>query len=219
MNKQKIAKTQDKVGSDKLHVISSQELGLSAVAQSDVTVGFSTWVRALMQNWRQGTLGCKGRSDVSFSNKKPWKQKGTGRARAGSSRSPVWRSGGVSHGPQPRVRTLQVNKQVKKNVLASLASHYANAGKIVSLDWTLSEQRPKTAEAFNVLKEAGLKNVRINLFLPVSDVLSFASFANIPNVRILFFDQANAFDMSNSDHWVFLKKDFDHFKNMVSQWL
>ncbi len=206
-------------GSDKLHVVSSQELGIGSVEQSDSTVGFSTWVRALQQNWRQGTLGVKGRSEISFSNKKPWKQKGTGRARAGSARSPVWRSGGVSHGPQPRVRTLQVNKQVKKNVLAGLASHYANAGKIVSLDWTLSEQRPRTAEAVNALKEAGLKNVRINLFLPVSDVLSFASFANIPNVRILFFDQANAFDMSNSDHWVFLKKDFDHFKDMVSQWI
>ena len=94
-----------------------------------------------------------------------------------------------------------------------------NNGKIASLNWALSEQRPRTAEAFNALKEAGLKDVRINLFLPVSDALSFASFANIPNVRILFFDQANAFDVSNSDRWVFLKKDFDHFKKMVSQWI
>ncbi len=112
-----------------------------------------------MQNWRQGTVGCKDRSEVAFSNKKPWKQKGTGRARAGSARSPVWRGGGVTFGPQPRVRTLQVNKQVKKSVLADIASHYANNGKIVSLNWALSEQRPRTAEAFNALKEAGLKEL------------------------------------------------------------
>ena len=67
-----------------------------------------------MQNWRQGTVACKGRSDVAFSNKKPWKQKGTGRARAGSARSPLWRGGGVIFGPQPRTRMLKVAKQVKK---------------------------------------------------------------------------------------------------------
>ena len=58
-------------------------------------MSYAVWVRALMQNWRQGTVGCKSRGEISFSNKKPWKQKGTGRARAGSSRSPLWRSGGV----------------------------------------------------------------------------------------------------------------------------
>lgn len=219
MNKQNIEKAQKNAGSDILQVVSKQDLGLDQVVPAQSLKSYSTWIRVLMQNWRQGTVGCKGRSDVSFSNKKPWKQKGTGRARAGSSRSPVWRSGGVIFGPQPRVKTLQVNKQVKKNVLADVAYHYATNGKIVSLDWALSQQRPKTAEAFNALKKVGLKDARINLFLPIDDVLSFASFSNIPNVRILFFDQANAFDMSNSDHWVFLKKDFDHFKKMVSQWI
>ena len=63
-------------------------------------VAMAIYVRALLQNWRQGTVACKGRSDVSYSNKKPWKQKGTGRARAGSARSPLWRGGGVIFGPQ-----------------------------------------------------------------------------------------------------------------------
>ena len=74
----------------------------------------AVYVRSLLQNWRQGTVGCKGRSDVAYSNKKPWKQKGTGRARAGSARSPLWRGGGVIFGPQPRTRVLKAGKQVKK---------------------------------------------------------------------------------------------------------
>ena len=65
----------------------------------------------MLQNWRQGTVACKGRSDVAFSNKKPWKQKGTGRARAGSARSPLWRKGGVIFGPQPRTRTLTITQE------------------------------------------------------------------------------------------------------------
>lgn len=218
MNKQKIVKTPTNENtSDILHSMSPQDLGLS-IPERVSEVGFSTWVRALMQNWRQGTVSVKGRSDVSFSNKKPWKQKGTGRARAGSPRSPIWRSGGITFGPQPRVRKLQVNKQIKKQVLQDLASSYSHHGKVSSLDWTLSQQKPRTAEAFNALKQAGLHTTMVNLFLPVEDVLSFASFANIPNVRILFFDQANAFDLAQGDHWIFLKKDLDHFKKMVSQW-
>lgn len=198
--------------------VTGEQLGLQP-AEKVHSVGFSTWVRALMQNWRQGTVAVKGRADVSFSNKKPWKQKGTGRARAGSPRSPLWRKGGVTFGPQPRVRTLQVNKQIKKNVLRDLASMYAHNGNIFALDWTLTEQKPKTALAFNALKQAQLTAKPVNLFLSVDDMLSFASFANIPNVRILFFDQANAFDLAQGAQWVFLKKDFDHFKNMVSQWI
>lgn len=218
MNKQTV-KSSNKTGtSANISSVTLNELGLTAPKKVN-NVGFSTWVRTLMQNWRQGTVSVKGRSDVSFSNKKPWKQKGTGRARAGSPRSPLWRSGGVTFGPQPRVRKLQVNKQVKKQVLQDLAAMYAQNKKISALDWSISEQKPSTAQAYNALKQAGLLTTSVNIFLSVNDVLNFASFANIPNVRILFFDQANAFDLAQGDHWVFLKKDFDHFKNMVSQWI
>ena len=81
---------------------------------------FQFGLRALLQNWRQGTVACKGRSDVAYSNKKPWKQKGTGRARAGSARSPLWRGGGVIFGPQATSRTLRVPQSLRKNVLNAL---------------------------------------------------------------------------------------------------
>lgn len=218
MAKQKITKAEQTGGMST--VVSPKDLGLAkeAVRKDMSPTGFATAVRVLLQNWRQGTVACKGRSDVSFSNKKPWKQKGTGRARAGSPRSPLWRGGGVSFGPQPRTRTLKVTKELRKNVLNNLFFDYADQGKIISLDWT-AENTPKTALAFKALKAAGLTGKNINIFIMPTDALTHASFVNIPKVRVLFFDQPNAFDLANNGHWVFLKKDENAFREMVSRWI
>ncbi len=89
----------------KLRTVTIKDIGVERPKQNSM-VDFSTWVRSLVQSWRQGTVACKGRSDVARSTKKPWKQKGTGRARAGSARSPIWRGGGVIFGPQKRTRIL-----------------------------------------------------------------------------------------------------------------
>jgi large subunit ribosomal protein L4 len=109
MARQKVSSAQQSDGS--FTVMSSQDLAEGTERKEMSRRGFAMAVRALLQNWRQGTVACKGRSDVSFSNKKPWKQKGTGRARAGSARSPLWRGGGVAFGPQPRTRTLKITKE------------------------------------------------------------------------------------------------------------
>lgn len=206
--------------SDVFRVISPADLGLDASqkkAHNDV--GFAIWIRSLLQNWRQGTVGCKGRSDVARSNKKPWKQKGTGRARAGSMRSQVWRGGGVSFGPQPRVRTLDISKDAKKGVLNTLLFNALEKGKIGRLNWTLEGNAPKTAAAFAALKGAGLHLDKMVLFVPINDTLTYTSFANIPTVKILFFDQANAYDLADNRHWVVLDKDFNQFKEMAAQWI
>ena len=102
----------------------------------------AVYVRSLLQNWRQGTVACKGRSDVAYSNKKPWKQKGTGRARAGSARSPLWRGGGVIFGPQPRTRVLKAGKQVKKIMFSTqFLFNFLEQGKVVSLNWDASHSK------------------------------------------------------------------------------
>lgn len=201
-----------------VHIVTPQEMGVSVPEVSNVRVGFAVWVRTLMQNWRQGTVGCKTRSEVARSNKKPWKQKGTGRARAGSARSPVWRGGGIVFGPQPRVRTLKVSKKQKSVVLHSMIYNYLNAGKVHMFENFAIDTKPSTAAAHRLLLQAGLGNSKITMFLSIHDALSYASFVNIPNVRILYFDQLNAVDLAKSTHWVFFKKDFDMFKNMVSRW-
>lgn len=198
--------------------LTSENLGISGEKKSVNHVGFAIWVRALLQNWRQGTVGVKDRSEVSFSNKKPWKQKGTGRARAGSARSPLWRGGGVIFGPQPRTRTLKISKKLKKGILSSLLWNYLEAGRIHLLSWQLQSSKPSTKEAYTVLKMNALLDKKITLFLSMDDVLHYSSFANIPHVQVLFFDQANAYDVVTGDHWLVFQKDIDSFKEMVSKW-
>src|ERR1700733_5875246 len=93
----------------KLYPVAAQELDFDVASFTRATpISFSTWIRVLAKNWQQGTVACQGRSDVAYTNRKPWKQKGTGRARAGSARSPLWKGGGVIFGPQARVRTMKV---------------------------------------------------------------------------------------------------------------
>jgi len=222
MNKRKEVESQqkDKARKSKLHSeISFKSLGLDEITRRPCKVGFSTYVRALMQNWRQGTVACKGRSDVSFSTKKPFKQKGTGRARAGSARSPLWRSGGVTFGPQPRVKKLGVCSKVRRKVLGDIILGFLSNKKVSCLDWSLKADRPRTSEAFSVLKDAGIVSDRLILFVQPDDFLTQASFSNMPNINIMFFDQPNAFDLTNGSRWVFLKKDMDAFKDMVLRWI
>ncbi|MFH1643974.1 MAG: 50S ribosomal protein L4 [bacterium] len=179
---------------------------------------YSCAIRRLRQNWRQGTVGCKDRSEVSFSNKKPWKQKGTGRARAGTARSPLWRSGGVTFGPQARVRILDINKKQDKLVLNNIFFSKLNKNELTCIDFALKSDKPSTKEVRDFLRNANLYNKKIILFLPFNDELNFASFRNLANVDVLSFDQPNAFDLSSGRHWVFLKRDIDLFKNMVAKW-
>ena len=203
-----------------VYSVAAQELNFdNASFQKATPASFSTWIRALAKNWQQGTVACKGRADVAYTNRKPWKQKGTGRARAGSARSPLWRGGGAIFGPQERVRTLKVAKKMKHKVLLSLLANNLENEKIICADWELSTEKPKTAEAQTLVNNAGLSSKKVVLFVAPYDVHSALSFANIPNVRPLYFDQANAYDLANSDCWLFLKKDFDYFKGMVEQWI
>lgn len=203
----------------KFQVLSPQELGFASLKEFVSDKAFSLCVRSLLQNWRQGTVSSKGRSDVSYSNKKPWKQKGTGRARAGTRRSPIWRGGGVIFGPQCRVKKLSVSKKVKKDVMASLINTFLHNDKIIQLYWILTGDKPKTSAVASVLREAGLHNKKLTVFLSRADVLTYASLMNIPYVTVLFFDQGNVFGMANCDYLVFFKKDLDSFREMVSQWI
>jgi len=203
-----------------LEHISSADLNIDIASIKQASdESFSTWMRVLMLNWRQGTVGCKDRGEVNRTNKKPWKQKGTGRARAGTARSPLWKGGGVIFGPQARVRTMKMAKKMKHKVLLTMLANNLDQKNVICADWALSSEQPKTAEAQELVNNVGLANKKIILFVAPYDFHSALSFANIPNVRPLSFDQANAYDLANSDCWLFLKKDLDHFKGMVAQWI
>ncbi len=210
ITKSKIESTNDNV----LKILSAKDLGLSNKPEKVSSVAFANWVRVLLQNWRQGTVGCKDRSEVAYSNKKPWKQKGTGRARAGSRRSPLWIGGGVTFGPQPRVRTLKINKDLKKRILGDIFWNLLDNNNVFCLDWSATD-KPKTAEIFKLLKDLNLHDTKLNILVDPNDLSTQASFANIPNVHLILFDEANAYYLAAGTKLILLKKDLDKFKNMV----
>lgn len=209
-----------KIESTSIEAIGFKDLDIEKLEAADQDhVGLAMCIRSLRQNWRQGTVACKDRGEVAFSNKKPWKQKGTGRARAGSLRSPVWRKGGVIFGPQERTRILKVSKKQNNKILVAILNDFITNNKIFSLNFDIKGDSPKTKLAHQALMAANLHNKKINLFVGFDDFMSQASFSNISNVNLMLFDQANAYDLLNAQAWVFLKKDFDAFNEMVKKWL
>lgn len=196
--------------------VTAEALGLS-VRHEVSPVEFALWVRALRQNWRQGTVKVKDRSEVSLSNRKPWKQKGTGRARAGTFRSPLWRKGGVIFGPQARTRKLSVAQHTRTRVLNALIWQYADAQRIHQLALE-ALQAPKTSAAVKALQQAGIHQERVVIFVRHDDYVAQSSFANLPNIQLMVFDQANSYDLANADHIAFLDNDASIFKAMVAQW-
>ncbi len=206
-------------GDQKQYVLKPSDLELKAnTGEPLAPVAFATVVRELLQNSRQGTVGCKTRAMVSGSNKKPWKQKGTGRARAGARTSPLWRGGGIIFGPQARVRKLKTSKGLKRAVARELLQKTLAEERLLLLNWALEGTTPKTKQAFLALRENNLHLVPVNVFLSVDDVLTVASFANIPSVRVIYFDAPNAYALADAHYWVVLKKDMDAFRTMVSRW-
>lgn len=208
-------KTTKKTTASTANAVTSVELGLLERYDID-PVEFATWVRALRQNWRQGTVACKGRSDVAFANRKPFKQKGTGRARAGSARSPVWRGGGVVFGPMARTRKLDVSAELRKRVMNSLLWQFIDQQRFVSIPFQV--EKPSTAAAFDALKAAGLTNSKVMVLVEGDDLVTQASFANIPSVDLALHDQLNAYDVANVDYLVVCSKDVENCKQALQRW-
>lgn len=200
-------------------IIASKDLGINKKPEKDASVGVAIWTRVLLQNWRQGTVGCKGRADVAFSGKKPWKQKGTGRARAGMASSPLWRKGGVIFGPSPRVRKLKTMKKVRQSILFSVLCDLLKQEKLIALKWGLAGDRPRTSYAVKLLREAGLLGSKVCLVLQPGDIIQQASFSNIPNLKMVLFDQINVVDLISAKFVAILDQDFEVFKGVVSKWI
>ena len=159
---------------------------------------------------RQGTHSVLGRGDVSGSGRKPFKQKGTGRARQGSIRMPQHRGGGVVHGPQPRDYSQRTPKKMIAAALRGALSDRARGDRLHVIDSLSAGKAPSTKTVAALLADlAPSKNVLI--VLQRDDELSFKSVRNIPSVHVLPFDQLNAYDVLVSDDIVFTKGAFDAF--------
>ena len=158
-------------------------------------------VTAQLAARRSGTHKTKTRSEVRGGGSKPWRQKGTGRARHGSIRSPLWRGGGIAHGPQPRSYEQSTPKKMKRLALRSALSDRAAEGKIIVVeDWGFDAPSTKSAVAkLGALGAGG----RVLAVLERGDVTALKSFRNLPRVHTLPADQLNTYDVLVSDVVVF----------------
>lgn len=160
-------------------------------------------VRAYLLNQRQGTQSTLTRTEVSGGGIKPWKQKGTGRARQGSTRAPQWTHGGVALGPKPRTYRTDLNKKVKRIALQSAISSKAAGGELIVVDAiTTDAYKTKTMVSMLSAVGAGKKSLVV---LDSNDPMVVKSFANIPGVKTAQFNTINVYDILNCDTFIVAK--------------
>jgi len=154
-----------------------------------------------LANSRQGTASTKTRSEVRGGGRKPWRQKGTGRARAGSSRSPLWRGGGVIFGPKPRDYSQKMNRKERRLALRTAFQGRAE-DLVVVQDFADQLIRPRTKELVSAMNRWGVVPTdKILLIIPQRDEMVFLSARNVPNLRLMTADQLNVIDLLNAD-WI-----------------
>ena len=159
-------------------------------------------VRMQMSAKRAGTSATKGRHDVSGGGKKPWRQKGTGRARAGTIRSPIWRGGGIVFGPQPRDYSFAVPKKVRRAALKSVLTQKLKEEKLLILN-EFPMEGIKTSVFQEVLKVLGLSNA---LFvLDKANTILEKSSRNIQDIKMMRAEGLNVYDLLKYEHVVMLE--------------
>lgn len=151
-------------------------------------------VITFLSNQRQGTSDTKTRSEVSGGNQKPWRQKGTGRARQGSTRAPHWRHGGIAHGPHPRSYRLGIPKKMRQLAKKSALNARAREGALLIVD-ALEYEKPRTKELAALLKKLDATGKKV-LVLTATDAHNvYLSGRNIPDVRVMRFADATAYEI------------------------
>ena len=160
-------------------------------------------VKSYLGNQRQGTQSTLTRTEVSGGGKKPWRQKGTGHARQGSTRAPQWRHGGIVHAPKPRDYSYSLNKKVRKLALKSALSDKALGGNLIVLDeFKMDEYKTKTAAACLNAIGAGKKTLVV---LDSNNPFAVKSIANIKGAKAAQVNTINTYDIINADTLVIVK--------------
>ncbi len=152
----------------------------------------------LLNNRRRGTASTKTRSEVRGGGRKPWRQKGTGRARHGTIRSPIWTGGGVVFGPKPRNYRYSLPKKVRRAAMRSALSSKVQQNELTVLEG-LELSQPKTKEIVNLLKNLNAAEGRVLLVTAGPDENVFKSGRNIPKVKTAVANQINVLDILNCD--------------------
>ncbi|HZV33188.1 MAG TPA: 50S ribosomal protein L4 [Verrucomicrobiae bacterium] len=164
---------------------------------------------------RSGTACTKNVGEVAGTNKKPWKQKGTGRARAGSFQSPLWRGGGVVFGPKPRDFSKKVSRSTRQLALRKALSERLHSGDVVVVD-DLKLDTPKTKDFIGVLSSLKLDGSTLIVAHEANKNLSLAS-RNVRNVKLTTSDELNTYEILRSDKLVFTRGAFEKVEERLSK--
>ena len=180
---------------------------VSTVELSDAVFGITPNEKAVhaavvnfLANQRQGTQSTKTRSEVRGGGRKPWRQKGTGHARQGSTRAPQWTHGGVALGPKPRDYSYRINRKVKRLAILSALSAKAAAGDMILVD-NLSVAEYKTKTVVNMLNALGVSKKAL-IVTPEVEAKLVKSAANIPGVVTTVATSVNTYDVVNADKFI-----------------
>jgi len=171
-------------------------------------------VRMQLANRRRGTASTKTRGEVSGGGRKPWRQKGTGRARQGSNRSPVWRGGGVALGPKPREYAYKLPKKVRRGALCSALSMKAQEGMLKVMD-TIEISAPKTKLMVAFLKALGIEKTALILLAHDKPNVQLAA-RNLPHVKVLRIEGVNTYDLLAYDYLICGKEDLMNLQERVA---
>jgi large subunit ribosomal protein L4 len=161
-------------------------------------------VKNYLANQRQGTQSAKTRAEVRGGGKKPWRQKGTGRARQGSIRAPQWKGGGIVFAPKPRDYSYSIPKKVKRLALKSALSSKVQDKEIIVVD-KLALEQPKTKEMVKVLKNLNSAKKTL-VVIPERDEAVVRASANIPGVKTAYVNTINVYDILNCDSFLITKE-------------
>jgi len=173
-------------------------------------------VKRHLGNQRQGTAKVKTRGEVSGGGRKPWRQKGTGRARSGSNTSPLWPGGGRAFGPKPRDYRTELPRAQRRQALASALSYKAGENAVAVLD-SLSFAAPKTKEMAQTLKALNLSDKRTLLVLGQADENVVRSCRNLPNLRTTLAHQVNPYELMNCEMLLLTRDGLDRIKEVFAR--
>ncbi len=186
-----VLKIDGSISGDKINLSDS----IFAIEPNDHAIYLS--VKAFLANQRQGTSKSKERSEVSGGGKKPWKQKGRGGARAGTSRSPLWVGGGTIFGPRPRDYRQDLPKKVRRLARKSAFSYKAKDAQLLVVE-DFNIEQPKTKEFSKILNALKVNGKKVLLLTEANNPNVYKSGRNIPKVKVLEASKASTYDLLNN---------------------
>ena len=206
----------------KFDVLDMNGKKVSTIELSDAVFGMTPNEKVMhaavvnfLANQRQGTQSTKTRSEVSGGGKKPWRQKGTGRARQGTIRAPQWAGGGVVFGPHPRSYDIKVNrKEVKLAMRSALSAKLADGEFHVVSEFGF--EKPRTKDAVAVLKALDLEDRRITIVVDDEDVNAYLSFRNIPKVNVIPATEINTYELIDNKALVVTQAALAHIEEVLA---